>query len=104
MAAGTIPFDPMPPLRGIRVGTVMAGFSVASIVGVPLALEVAHWGGWRAPFLLYVLAFPPMLLVAGVVPAAASVRAAGGSKLPFMRWTSAMARPTAAAGTSSRKA
>jgi len=29
MAAGTIPFDPMPPLRGIRVGTVMAGIRKA---------------------------------------------------------------------------
>ena len=29
MAAGTLPFDPMPPLRGIRVGTVMAGIRKA---------------------------------------------------------------------------
>jgi len=36
--------------RGRAVGTVMAGFSVASIIGVPFALEIAHWGGWRAPF------------------------------------------------------
>ena len=29
MAAGTLPFDPMPPLRGMRVGTVMAGIRKA---------------------------------------------------------------------------
>ncbi len=29
MAAGTIPFEPMPPLRGLRVGTVMAGIRKA---------------------------------------------------------------------------
>lgn len=30
MAAGTLPFDPMPPLRGIRVGTVQAGIRKAN--------------------------------------------------------------------------
>jgi len=36
--------------RGRAMATVMTAFSVASIAGVPLALEIAHHGGWRAPF------------------------------------------------------
>ncbi|MBE7492774.1 MAG: MFS transporter [Planctomycetes bacterium] len=51
--------------RGRAVGTVMAGFSVASIVGVPLALEVAHIGGWRAPF--YAVAGLGLVIAAGVI-------------------------------------
>jgi predicted MFS family arabinose efflux permease len=37
--------------RGRAMGTVMSAFSIASIVGVPVALELALHGGWRAPFL-----------------------------------------------------
>lgn len=51
--------------RGRAVGTVMAGFSVASIVGVPLALEIAHVGGWRAPF--YAVAGLGLVIAVGVV-------------------------------------
>jgi len=51
--------------RGRAVGTVMAGFSVASIVGVPLALEVAHAGGWRAPF--FGVAGLGLVIAAGVI-------------------------------------
>ncbi len=36
--------------RGRAMGTVMTAFSIASIAGVPLALEIANIGGWRAPF------------------------------------------------------
>ncbi len=36
--------------RGRALGAVMAAFSVASVVGVPLALKVAELGGWRLPF------------------------------------------------------
>lgn len=36
--------------RGRAMATVMMGFSVASIFGVPIALELAHIAGWRAPF------------------------------------------------------
>jgi predicted MFS family arabinose efflux permease len=31
---------------------VASGFSIASIFGVPAGLELAHRGGWRAPFLV----------------------------------------------------
>ncbi len=36
--------------RGRAMATVMMGFSVASIFGVPIALELANVAGWRAPF------------------------------------------------------
>ena len=37
--------------RGRALGAVMGAFSVASVLGVPLGLEAARLGGWRAPFL-----------------------------------------------------
>ncbi|MCY1035010.1 MFS transporter [Corallococcus sp. BB11-1] len=36
--------------RGRALGAVMASFSVASVLGVPMALKVAEVGGWRLPF------------------------------------------------------
>ncbi len=36
--------------RGRALGTVMASFSVASILGVPAGLELAHSGTWQTPF------------------------------------------------------
>jgi predicted MFS family arabinose efflux permease len=36
--------------RGRALGVVMSGFAVASVFGVPLSLELARHGGWRAPF------------------------------------------------------
>lgn len=38
--------------RGRAMGTVMGAFSAASVLGVPAGLELAHWAGWRAPFLI----------------------------------------------------
>lgn len=38
--------------RGRAMGTVMGAFSAASVLGVPAGLELAHWAGWRAPFLV----------------------------------------------------
>jgi predicted MFS family arabinose efflux permease len=38
--------------RGAALSKVMLGFSVASIFGVPLGLEIARVGGWRAPFIM----------------------------------------------------
>jgi predicted MFS family arabinose efflux permease len=37
--------------RGRALGTVMGAFSVAAVLGVPLGLELARWGGWKLPFL-----------------------------------------------------
>lgn len=39
-----------PEQRGRAIAKVMLGFSLAAIAGVPLALELARSGGWRAPF------------------------------------------------------
>lgn len=36
--------------RGKAMGTVMAAFAVASVLGVPAGLELALRGGWRFPF------------------------------------------------------
>ncbi len=38
------------PRRGRAMGVVMSGFATASVVGVPLGLELARWGGRGAPF------------------------------------------------------
>jgi predicted MFS family arabinose efflux permease len=37
--------------RGRALGSVMGAFSIASVLGVPLGLELARAGGWRLPFL-----------------------------------------------------
>ncbi len=45
--------DCVPPeRRGRAMGAVMGSFSLASIVGVPVGLELARQGGWRFPFLV----------------------------------------------------
>lgn len=36
--------------RGQALGAVMGAFSIASVLGVPAGLELAHLGGWRLPF------------------------------------------------------
>jgi predicted MFS family arabinose efflux permease len=36
--------------RGHALGTVMTSFSVASVLGVPIGLTLADFGGWRMPF------------------------------------------------------
>jgi predicted MFS family arabinose efflux permease len=57
--------------RGRALGTVMAAFSVASVLGVPAGLELARVISWRAPFVgvallaavvttLALLALPPL--------------------------------------------
>lgn len=43
--------DTVPPARrGKAMGSVMAAFSVASVLGVPAGLELGQRFGWRAPF------------------------------------------------------
>lgn len=41
-----------PERRGRALGAMMGAFSAASVLGVPAALELAHLGGWRAPFIV----------------------------------------------------
>jgi predicted MFS family arabinose efflux permease len=44
--------DAVPPARrGRAMGAVMGAFAVASVLGVPVGLELARLGGWRMPFL-----------------------------------------------------
>ncbi|MDX6770778.1 MAG: MFS transporter [Elusimicrobiota bacterium] len=55
--AGTLCFSIVVDLvpderRGKAMAVVSSGFSLSSIVGVPLGLELARRGGWRAPFVL----------------------------------------------------
>ncbi len=40
-----------PERRGRALGVVMAAFSLASIIGVPIGLELARMGSWKTPFL-----------------------------------------------------
>jgi predicted MFS family arabinose efflux permease len=43
--------DVIPPeRRGKAMGAVMGAFAVASVLGVPLGLELSRQGGWRLPF------------------------------------------------------
>lgn len=44
--------DQIPPARrGRALARLMMGFTLASILGVPLGLELARMGGWQLPFL-----------------------------------------------------
>jgi len=44
--------DVIPPeRRGRAMGAVMGSFAFASIIGVPIGLELATFSGWRTPFL-----------------------------------------------------
>ncbi|MFE8601901.1 MFS transporter [Archangium violaceum] len=51
--------------RGRAMGAVMGAFSVASVLGIPLALKLAGWAGWRMPF--FAVAGLGLLLVAGAI-------------------------------------
>lgn len=51
--------------RGRAMAAVMTSFSIASIAGVPLALEIANAGGWRAPFFA-VAALGALVTAAGI--------------------------------------
>lgn len=43
--------DVVPPQRrGKALSIVMSSFSVASVLAIPFALELASWGGWKFPF------------------------------------------------------
>jgi predicted MFS family arabinose efflux permease len=43
--------DAVPPARrGKALGAVMGAFAVASVIGVPLGLELSRISGWRSPF------------------------------------------------------
>lgn len=58
--------------RGKALGTVMSSFSVASILGVPVALEIARLGGWRMPF--FAVAGLGLVLAGGAIALLPPVR------------------------------
>lgn len=68
--AMSIVADVFPPeRRGRAIGAMLGAFSVASVVGVPLALEVARFGTWRAPFIgVGMMGFGVSLTALSVLP------------------------------------
>ena len=62
--------DVFPPdRRGMATGVVASAFSLASVIGVPIAIVVAATGHWQYPFLLLAaLCIPVWLLARRVVP------------------------------------
>jgi predicted MFS family arabinose efflux permease len=76
--------DVFPPQRrGTATGVVASAFSLASVIGVPIAIVIAAAGHWQYPFLLLaVLCIPVWLLARRVVPdITAHVRASPVSPL-----------------------
>lgn len=51
--------------RGKALGAVMGAFSIASVVGVPIGLELSRLGGWRLPF--FAVAGLGLVLVAAAI-------------------------------------
>jgi len=49
--------------RGRAMGTLMLSFSLSAVVGVPLSIFVASWGGWHLPFFALAVACGVLLLV-----------------------------------------
>ena len=62
--------DVVPPQRrGRAMGIVLGSFSVASVLGVPMGLELARLFGWRMPFLVIaVMTLASMLLARTLLP------------------------------------
>lgn len=62
--------DIVPPeRRGKAMGSVMAAFSIASVIGVPAGLYVSELGSWRTPFFgLAALGFVVSLYAARSLP------------------------------------
>jgi predicted MFS family arabinose efflux permease len=59
--------DVIPPeRRGKALGQVMGAFAAASVLGVPLGLQLALWAGWRAPFFV-VAGMGLALVIAAIV-------------------------------------
>ncbi|MGZ3445502.1 MAG: MFS transporter [Myxococcaceae bacterium] len=73
--------DAVPPeRRGKAMGAVMGAFSVASVLGVPLSLQLSVWAGWRLPFL--VVGGLGLGVTAAVAASLPSLRAHLGRRAP----------------------
>lgn len=68
--AMSIVSDVFPPeRRGRALGSILGAFAVASVLGVPAALEVSRLASWRAPFLCVgVMGIGISLLALSVLP------------------------------------
>ena len=53
--------------RGRAIGSLMTGFALASVAGVPLGLYLGTNYGWHIPFIALVIAGVPALIVAPLV-------------------------------------
>lgn len=54
--------------RGKATGAVMAAFSIASVIGIPIGLQLAHMYSWRAPFVFILLLSSPVFVLLWRVP------------------------------------
>jgi len=81
--------DVVPQIRrGAAMGVIVSAFSVASVLGLPIALYLANIYGWRAPFFAIVLAGIPILYLAfKVLPEmpALGVKQTGSYRLRFKK-------------------
>ncbi len=76
--------DVVPPQRrGRAMGIVLGSFSVASVLGVPLGLELARLFGWRTPFFVIAALTLASLLLARTLlpPLTGHLRSAGAKNL-----------------------
>lgn len=82
--------DIVPPQRrGRALSRVFAAFSVASIAGVPVSLEIANAAGWRAPFFAVAALGAVVVAIAMKVMPPLRLHLQRGDKPPGLR---AMAR------------
>lgn len=59
----------IPQRRGRAMGKVMGAFSIASVLGIPAGLELAHIFTWHAPFIVTsCLGFISVAIIARVLP------------------------------------
>ena len=79
--------DVVPPARrGRAMSMVMGAFSIASIAGVPLGLQLSVWFGWRVPFLAVAgLGVAILVLALGLMPSLTGHLDAGNKVKPLDR-------------------
>ena len=71
-AAALVP----PERRGRAMATVLAGLTLAFVLGIPMGSVVGAWGGWRATFAFAgAIALVTAIIVRMVLPPIASMRA-----------------------------